>query len=63
MLKSGGQSSLPGEAGKRDQGVGAPFQLHLENERRLQPSVGRSLCIGISLHQYNVVKGFLYNKD
>lgn len=35
VLKSGARSSLPGEASKRDQGVGVPFQLQLENERRL----------------------------
>ena len=27
VLNSGGRSSLPGEAGKQVQGVGAPFQL------------------------------------
>ena len=31
-LQSGGCSSLPGEAGKRDQGVVAPFQERLVNE-------------------------------
>ena len=31
-LQSGGRSSLPGEAGKRDQGVVAPFQERLVNE-------------------------------
>ena len=31
-LQSGGCSSLPGEAGKRDRGVIAPFQERLVNE-------------------------------
>ena len=31
-LQSGGCSSLPGEAGKREQGVVAPFQERLVNE-------------------------------
>ena len=31
-LQSGGCSSLPGEAGKRNQGVVAPFQERLVNE-------------------------------
>ena len=62
MLKSGGRSSLPGEAGKRVQGVGAPFQLQLENERRLQSSAGGCLRAGMSLRQYMVVRCFLYNK-
>ena len=62
VLKSGGRTSLPGEAGKRVQEVGAPFHLQLENERRLQPSAGRSLRTDMSLHQYYVVKGFLNNK-
>ena len=35
VLISGGSSSLPGEAGKREQGVVAPFQVRLVNERRL----------------------------
>jgi len=35
VLISGGSSSLPGEAGKREQGVVAPFQERLVNERRL----------------------------
>ena len=30
-----GRSSLPVVVGKRDQGVGAPFQKQLENERKL----------------------------
>ena len=30
VLNSGGQSSLPGDASKRVQGVGAPFQLQLK---------------------------------
>ena len=33
-LQSGGGSSLPGEAGKQDQGVVAPFQVRLVNESR-----------------------------
>ena len=33
-LHSGGCSSLPGEAGKREQGVVAPFQERLVNEIR-----------------------------
>ena len=36
-LQSGGCSSLPGEAGKREQGVVAPFQERLVNERRWVP--------------------------
>ena len=35
VLISGGSSSLPGEAGKGEQGVVAPFQERLVNERRL----------------------------
>ena len=31
-FSQGGRSSLPGEAGKRDQGVVAPFQERLVNE-------------------------------
>ena len=34
-LISGGSSSLLGEAGKQEQGVVAPFQERLVNERRL----------------------------
>ena len=34
LLISGGSSSLPGEAGKQEQGVVAPFQVRLVNERR-----------------------------
>ena len=49
-------------AGKRDQGVVAPFQSWLENYRRLQPSAGRCLCTDKSLHQYNIVRNFPYNK-
>ena len=33
-LQSGGRSTLPGEAGKREQGVVAPFQERLVNESR-----------------------------
>ena len=33
-LQSGGCSFLPGEAGKREQGVVAPFQVRLVNESR-----------------------------
>ena len=33
-MRSGGRSSLPSEAGKRDQGVVAPFQERLVNESR-----------------------------
>ena len=40
-LQSGGRSSLPGEAGKRDRGVVAPFQERLVNE-----SGGRSSLPG-----------------
>ena len=36
-------------ARKRDQGVGAPFQWVLENERRLYPSAGECMCAGMSL--------------
>ena len=36
-MRSGGGSSLPGEAGKREQGVVAPFQERLVNERRKVP--------------------------
>ena len=32
--RDGGRSSLPGEVGKRDQGVVAPFQERLVNESR-----------------------------
>ena len=59
---SGGSSSLLGEAGKRVQGVVAPFQERLVNERRLQPSAGGFLCAGLSLHQYMIVRSFLNNK-
>ena len=38
VFRSGGHSSLPGEAGKRDQGVVAPFQERLVNERRWVPA-------------------------
>ena len=34
VLISGGSSSLPGEAGKREQGVVTPFQVRLVNESR-----------------------------
>ena len=37
-LNSGGCSSLPGEAGKWEQGVVAPFQERLVNERRWVPA-------------------------
>ena len=37
-LQSGGHGSLPGEVGKREQGVVAPFQERLVNERRWVPA-------------------------
>ncbi len=56
---------VKGSASTRAKGVAAPFQEKLENERRLQPSTSRSLCIGIRLHQYiNIVKrSFLLKED
>ena len=59
-MRAGGSSSLPGEAGKREQGVVAPFQERLVNERRLWPSTGGCLRAGMSLRQYMVVRSFLY---
>ena len=44
------------------EGVVAPFQERLVNERRLWPSAGGCLRVGTSLHQYIVVRCFLYNK-
>ena len=38
-LQSGSFSSLPGEAGKREQGVVAPFQERLVNESRSSSSL------------------------
>ena len=70
-LQSGGCSSLPGEAGKRDQGVVAPFQERLVNEsggcsslpgeagKRAQ--VGACVLVGVCASTY-VVRCFLYNK-
>ena len=61
-LQWGGCSSLPVVAGKREQGVVAPFQERFVNKRRLYPSAGGCLRAGMSLRQYMVVRSFLYNK-
>jgi len=45
-----------------NQGVEAPFQERLENERRLKPSAGWCLRAGMSLRQHKIVRCFLYNK-
>ena len=70
-LQSGGCSSLPGEAGKRDQGVVAPFQERLVNESGGRSSlpgeaskraqVGACVLVGVCTSTY-VVRCFLYNK-
>ena len=70
-LQSGGCSSLPGEAGKRDQGVVAPFQERLVNgswgwsslpgEAGKRAQVGACVLVGVCTSTY-VVRCFLYNK-
>ena len=67
-LQSGGCSSLPGEAGKRDQGVVAPFQERLVNESGGRSSllgeaskraqVGACMLVGVCTNTY-VVRFFL----